>query len=131
MIDMNLSLSVTHARTHTHTVSQCPKIAGHICIHIHTSGLVPLIVSLDWESDHFIFVFLHIAVYQPQQGYGAVPQAPPQGGYGPPPQGGYPQAAPQPAGAMPTYQYNVTMQQPVATQQVVVVGGCPACRVLS
>ena len=92
---------------------------------------MPLIVSLDCESDHVIFFFVHIAVYQPQQGYGAVPPAPPQEGYNPPPQGGYMQGAPQPAGAMPTYQYNVTMQQPVATQQVVVVGGCPACRVLS
>ncbi|KAK7507851.1 hypothetical protein BaRGS_00000816 [Batillaria attramentaria] len=67
-------------------------------------------------------------VYQPQQGYGAVPgQAgyPPQGGYNQP-QGGYPPAGAPPAGAVPTYQYNVTMQP---TQRVVVVGGCPACRV--
>ncbi|KAL8561228.1 hypothetical protein ACOMHN_024484 [Nucella lapillus] len=98
-------------------------------------------------------------VYQPQQGYGAVPQgggympassqggavlptqggyaplpqggyAPlPQGGYAPMPQGGYPPVPPPqaPAGAAASYQYNVTVQP--AAQRVVVVGGCPACRV--
>lgn len=80
-------------------------------------------------------------VYQPQSGYGAVPQGggyvpapsgqaplPSQGGYTPLPQGGYAPAPPQPpAGSAPSYQYNVTVQ-PTA-QRVVVVGGCPACRV--
>ncbi|KAK7112229.1 membrane protein BRI3-like [Littorina saxatilis] len=86
--------------------------------------------------------------YQPQQGYGAVPQGgypsaphggygpphqggygpPPQGGYGPPPPGAYNQGGQPPAGAVPSYQYNVTVQPPTA-QRVVVVGGCPACRV--
>ncbi|XP_076458827.1 uncharacterized protein LOC143292438 [Babylonia areolata] len=81
-------------------------------------------------------------VYQPQQAYGAVPQGggyaqvpaqggyaplPSQGGYTPLPQGGYAPPPPQPAGATPSYQYNVTVQP--AAQRVVVVGGCPACRV--
>lgn len=52
----------------------------------------------------------------------------PQAGY--PPQTGYPQPPPPagavPAGAVPSYQYNVTVQP---QQRVVVVGGCPACRV--
>ncbi|XP_046351662.1 brain protein I3-like isoform X2 [Haliotis rufescens] len=76
--------------------------------------------------------------YQPQQGYGTT-----AGGYGTPagayqPQPGYAppydpskgMAPPQgpPAGAVPSYQnYSVTVSQP--TSQVVVVGGCPACRV--
>ncbi|XP_025089500.1 brain protein I3-like [Pomacea canaliculata] len=61
-------------------------------------------------------------VYQQQQAYGAVPQ----GGYAPPPPAGY--AGPPQVGAYPapSYQYNVTVQP---QQRVVVVGGCPACRV--
>ncbi|XP_046549775.1 brain protein I3-like [Haliotis rubra] len=72
--------------------------------------------------------------YQPQQGYGAPAGVyQPVQGYGPPagayepPKGMAPPPVP-PAGAVPSYQnYNVTVTQP--TSQVVVVGGCPACRV--
>lgn len=69
-----------------------------------------------------VIVNLFSLVYQQQQAYGAVPQ----GGYAPPPPAGY--AGPPQVGAYPapSYQYNVTVQP---QQRVVVVGGCPACRV--
>ncbi|ESP03912.1 hypothetical protein LOTGIDRAFT_110248, partial [Lottia gigantea] len=50
------------------------------------------------------------------------------GGAVPPPQGGYNQPKYPPAGAAPGYQqsYNISAQPQTA---VVMVGGCPACRV--
>lgn len=66
-----------------------------------------------------------------QQAYGTVPNAP---GAMPPPSGGnykqdYGGGYTNQGGPMPSYQqYGVVVQQQPA-QQVIIVGGCPACRV--
>ncbi|XP_038274919.1 brain protein I3 isoform X1 [Dermochelys coriacea] len=71
-----------------------------------------------------------------QSNYGAIP--PPQPGFQPPPPYPYPSAAAAAAGpagyAAPPPQHNypnmyTIIQQPATTTSVVVVGGCPACRV--
>ncbi|XP_069501754.1 membrane protein BRI3 [Ambystoma mexicanum] len=73
-----------------------------------------------------------------QQGYGSIapPQPgfqPPQPGFQPPPPYSYPNAAASGyAAPLPHQPYPSTytiIQQPVTTTSVVVVGGCPACRV--
>ncbi|XP_012936933.1 brain protein I3 [Aplysia californica] len=74
--------------------------------------------------------------YPPQ---GGVPQyPPPAGGYDPtkaaggyyPPQAGYPgPGMPPPAGAAGSYQTSSTVTVQAGHQPVVLVGGCPACRV--
>ncbi|KAM7091197.1 membrane protein BRI3 [Ciconia boyciana] len=69
-----------------------------------------------------------------QSNYGAIPT--PQPGFQPPPPYPYPGAA-APAGyavppptSQPNYSSTYTIiQQPATTTSVVVVGGCPACRV--
>ncbi|KAL6102848.1 bri3 [Pungitius sinensis] len=63
---------------------------------------------------------------QPQQGYGAIPApAPPPYPYAYPEGQGYPSAQMNPAIAQQPYAATYTIVQP----SVVVVGGCPACRV--
>ncbi|XP_036248638.1 membrane protein BRI3 [Molothrus aeneus] len=66
--------------------------------------------------------------------YGAIPA--PQPGFQPPPPYSYPGAAAAPGYAVPpptsqpSYSSTYTIiQQPATTTSVVVVGGCPACRV--
>ncbi|CAN2390061.1 identical protein binding [Pristimantis euphronides] len=62
-----------------------------------------------------------------QHGYGTIPGAP--GGY-PPPAYPYSTGAGYIASPQVTYPSTYTIiQQPAATTSVVVVGGCPACRV--
>ncbi|XP_074867221.1 membrane protein BRI3 [Carettochelys insculpta] len=65
-----------------------------------------------------------------QNNYGAIP---PQPGFQPPPPYPYPSAAAAAAGyapPQPNYPNMYTIiQQPATTTSVVVVGGCPACRV--